>query len=82
MAGAANLIKSLPEWAADVTPNDSTDLDFSSIVYIGGDGNCKVTTVRGDTVTFNGLSQGDFIPVKVKRIWSTGTTTTNMIALR
>lgn len=81
MAGAANAVKGLPEWAADITPNDSTDLDFSSTVYIGGSGNCKVTTVRGNAVTFNGLSEGDILPVKVRRVWSTGTTATNLIAL-
>lgn len=68
--------------AASVTPNDSTDLTiYSRALYIGGDGNVKVTMFNGDEVTFVGLIAGTLLPVRAKRVWSTGTTATNIVAV-
>jgi hypothetical protein len=42
----------------------------------------KVTTMGGDIVTFNNLIAGSFIPVQVKHIWNTGTSSiTSVTAL-
>ena len=77
--------------AAAVTPSNTVDIPSVStqdgtgnngcVLYIGGDGDVKVTTAGGDTVTFTGLLAGMFIPVQVLRVWSTDTTATNIIAL-
>ena len=53
----------------------------SSVLYIGGAGNLKVTTVAGDTVTFNALNAGTFFPVQVKKVFDTGTSASNIVAL-
>lgn len=68
--------------AVAVTPSDSADLARNAIkgLYVGTTGNVKVTTVGGLTVTFNTVPVG-FFPVQVKRVWSTGTTASNIIAL-
>jgi len=52
-----------------------------AVLYIGGAGNLKVTTVAGDIVTFNGVLAGSFFPVNVLKVFSTGTSATNIIAL-
>ena len=52
-----------------------------AVLYIGGAGHLKVTTVAGDDVTFNGLQAGTFFPVNVIKVFSTGTSATNIIAL-
>lgn len=52
-----------------------------AVLYIGGAGNLKVTTVAGDDVTFQGISAGSFFPVQVKKVWLTGTTASQIIAL-
>jgi hypothetical protein len=68
--------------ARAVTPNDSADLPRpNSTLYIGGDGNVKVTTEEGDAVTFVGVVAGSTLPVVCKRVWSTGTTATNIVAI-
>jgi hypothetical protein len=74
--------------AAAVTPSDTVDIpavtggtNNGCVLYIGGAGNIKVTTVGGDDVVFVGLSAGQFVPVQVKRVWSTSTTATNIVAL-
>lgn len=70
-----------PGDAAGVTPNDDADLAAISVVFVGGAGNVKVTTAQGTDVTFNGLVAGQVIPVQVRRVWSTGTTATNMVRI-
>tara|TARA_Y100001938_G_C8012204_1_gene390627 strand:- start:380 stop:889 length:510 start_codon:yes stop_codon:yes gene_type:complete len=52
-----------------------------AVLYIGGAGNLQVTTVAGDTVTFNGLQAGTFFPVNVVKVFSSGTSATNIVAL-
>ena len=70
-----------PEDAAAVTPSDSVDLPQFSVIYVGGAGNVKVTTAQGTAVTFTGVNAGTVIPVRVRRVWSTGTTATTMTAV-
>jgi hypothetical protein len=52
-----------------------------AVLYIGGAGNVRVTTVAGDDVIFVGLNAGSFFPVQVLKVWSTSTTATDIIAL-
>jgi hypothetical protein len=64
-----------------VTPSDSADLEFmTSSLYIGGAGNVAVLSKDGDSVTYvsNG---GGYIVGQFKRVLSTGTTATNIIAV-
>ncbi len=73
-----------PGDAAAVTPNDSVDLAEPSVIYVGGFGTTgavRVTTAQGTTVTFLGVPAGFVIPVQVRRVWSTGTTATNLIRI-
>jgi hypothetical protein len=68
---------------AVVTPNDSTDLPYTSKLYIGGTGNLRVTLrdqADGDSVTLSAVPVG-FLPLLVKRVWATSTTATNIVAL-
>jgi hypothetical protein len=66
---------------AAVTPNDSTDLTrLARGLFVTGAGNIKVTMASGDVLTFSsGASQ--YHPIEVKRVWSTTTTATGIIAL-
>lgn len=70
-----------PEDAAAVTPNDSADLSNYSVIFVGGPGNVKVTTAQGTQVTFSGVQAGGVLPVRVRRVWATGTTATLMTAV-
>ena len=68
-------------FAAAVTPNDSTDLATSSrALYVGASGAVKVTLVGGSTVTLVGLAAGVWHPMRVQRVWSTGTTAADIVA--
>ena len=51
------------------------------VLYAGSGGNIRVLTAGGDDVTFDAVPAGSFVPVQVKRVFSTSTTPTNTIAL-
>lgn len=70
--------------AAVVTPNDSTDLTHATrAIRVAGAGDLKVTTVGGDTVVISALAAGELLPIRVARVWATGTTiTAQILALR
>ena len=52
-----------------------------AVLYIGTAGNLKVRTVAGDDVTFQGVNTGTFFPVNVVKVFATGTSADNIIAL-
>jgi hypothetical protein len=69
--------------AVAVVPSDTVDLAKvpTKGIYLGVSGDVKVTLSSGSTVTFTGLSSGVIHPIAAKRIYSTGTTATNILAV-
>lgn len=74
--------------ALTIVPSDTVNIpDVSGgtnngcVLYVGTAGNLRVLTVGGDDVTFIGINTGAFIPVQVLRVFATGTTAGNIIAL-
>ena len=70
-------------WAyVAVTPSDSTDLDtLTRAIYVGGAGNVVAVRHDGTTVTFTAVPAGTVLPIAVRRINSTSTTATAIVAL-
>ena len=66
---------------ADIQYVCGGDINWPCVLYIGGAGNLRVLTAGGDDVTFNGVLAGSFLPVQVTRVFVTGTSATNIIAL-
>lgn len=77
--------------AEAVTPNDSADITLSgspisgiengALLYIGTGGNLTITTIGGQTVTLTNIADGSYVPIQVKRVWSTGTSASDILAL-
>ena len=74
--------------AAAVTPSDTARIpdvaggvNNGCVLYVGRAGNLKVETVGGDEVTFVGINTGAFLPVQVVKVFATGTSATNILAL-
>lgn len=66
-----------------VTPSDVADLaNVSRALWVGGAGNVAVMLLD-DTVatTFVGVAAGTMMPLRVKRVMSTNTTATNIVAI-
>lgn len=67
--------------AAAVTPSDTVNLpEITTALYIGVAGNVQVTMMDGAVVLFSNFAAG-WQPIRVSRVWNTGTTATNIIAV-
>lgn len=51
------------------------------VLYVGVGGNIKVTTSGNDIVTFVNVQDATFFPINVLKVFATGTTASNIIAL-
>lgn len=69
--------------AVAITPSDATDLTNGTRgLYVGVTGNVKVDMLGGDTaITFVGLAAGVVHPLRVSRVYSTGTTATSIVGV-
>jgi hypothetical protein len=68
--------------AALVTASDTVDLPAgsSSLSFSNtGSQTLHITTLGGEDITITGLASGMW-PIRAKRVWSTGTTVTNIVA--
>lgn len=65
---------------ASVTPSDTDAVDFNGL-YIGGAGDIKVDLLNGSTVTLSSALAGTIYPLRVTKVYSTGTTATNIVGL-
>lgn len=72
--------------AAAVTPNDDDDLSvYAKALFIGVGGDVVAIPVGNADdapVTFKNCASGSILPVQVRRVKSTNTTATNILALR
>lgn len=73
-------------WPGDgafaITPHDTNELvKVTRALWVGGAGNVKVTMENGDFVTFSGVAAGTLLPLRVRLVFSTGTTATLMIGV-
>lgn len=65
--------------AAEVAPDDATDLPYvTRALHVGAGGDLRVTLSGGTTVTFAGLSAG-WHPIRVARVHATGTTAAGIV---
>jgi hypothetical protein len=55
--------------------------NFGCVLYVGGIGDVRVLTIDQDDVTFFGVQTGTFMPVQVVKVFATGTSATNIVAL-
>lgn len=68
--------------AVSVSPSDTVDLEYvTRALWVGGAGDVKVSMIDGGEVTLAGIPAGTLLPIRVKRVWSTGTTGTSIVAL-
>lgn len=66
--------------AETVIPNDAQDLNsVSRAVYVGGQGDLRVTLAGGEDITFRSAPVG-WHPIRVQRVWATGTTAADIVA--
>jgi hypothetical protein len=64
-----------------LTKSDSTVIPLTDALYIGATGDVAVMFENAATVTFVGVPTGTVLNVKVKKLLSTGTGATSVVAL-
>ena len=67
--------------ALSVTPDDSNDLTKSGLIYVGTGGNIKVDFINFGTVTILNVPSGRFIQSRVKKVYATGTTASDLVVI-
>jgi hypothetical protein len=68
-------------YAAAIVPSDASNLPTPALsIYVGVSGNLHVLTEGGSEVTFLNVPVGIF-HVRARRVYATGTTATELIAL-
>lgn len=66
-----------------ITPSDVTEYEpyiRALRVGLGGGGTVTIVTPRGTSVLFEGVQDGETLPCWAKKVMSTGTTATNIVA--
>jgi len=77
----ADGMTSPPRHAADITPADESDLaNVARAIHVGVGGDVKVDTQSGETVTFKNLASGARLVGFFQRVYSTGTSATDLVA--
>lgn len=72
---------SSPGTPFNITPSDSADLDYlTKAIYVETAGDVKIDDAGGNAITLT-LGVG-WHPIRVAKVYSTGTTASNLIGLR
>ena len=68
--------------AETITKSDSTLYESEFNLYVGTGGHLKVDTIDGQTIILKNVPNGTYIDwVKVKKIYSKGTTASDIVAI-
>lgn len=66
-----------------ITKSDATDFSgfMTRAIYVGGSGDVVAVDLDNNAVTFSSVPAGTVLPIRARRVNSTNTTATNMVAL-
>jgi hypothetical protein len=65
-----------------VTPDDVTDLPvLPRAIYVGSGGDLSVRMAGGQSIAFQNIPAGSFLPIRAQRVNLTGTTATGLLAI-
>ncbi|MEM7777766.1 MAG: hypothetical protein AAF732_19420 [Pseudomonadota bacterium] len=66
-----------------IVPDDIAELThFTRVLYVGNEGNIRVKLTSGDEVTLRSVQAGAMYPVRVRQVFATGTTASNIVGMR
>lgn len=77
----ADISSGIANGAVAVTLSDTADIPPTLGLYIGANGDVKVTMSDGSVAVFVAVPIGAVLPVCVTRVWSTGTGASSILAL-
>jgi hypothetical protein len=75
-------LTSPPEEAAAIAPSDAAPLSHvTRALYVGVAGDLRLRMLGGGEVTLAGVPAGSLIPIRVTRVFATGTTASAIVGL-
>jgi len=75
-------LESPAENGYSIVPSNVSDLPYiTRKLYVGGTGNIVLNTSGGDNITLVGVQIGTVLNIRASRVFSTGTTATNIVGL-
>ena len=82
ISGAGKGSASPFQGAFGITPSNTNNLVHQTRgIFIGGAGTLHVTMADGSDATFTGIIAGTMLNIAATRVWSTGTSATNITAV-
>lgn len=68
--------------AEAITPDDANDIvTVTRALYVGSAGDVRVDMADGSDVTFSSVPSGTVLPLRVRRVYATGTTASGIVGL-
>ncbi|MEM8956569.1 MAG: hypothetical protein AAGC86_02020 [Pseudomonadota bacterium] len=65
-----------------VTPSNGNDLpQVTRALYVGGAGSVRVELVSGSEATFEAMQAGIMYPLRVRKVFSTGTSAQSLVGI-
>jgi hypothetical protein len=64
-----------------ITSGDHALTYASRALWVGSGGDVKVDMLDGTALTFLGVSEGTLLPIRISKVYSSGTTASNMVAV-
>jgi hypothetical protein len=70
------------EEAVAIVPDDAASLEHATrAIFVGGGGDARIRMLGGAEVLFTNLQAGSVLPLRVVRVYATGTTATGLVGL-
>ena len=64
----------------DITTSDSVDLTYNTIaIYLGVSGNLRILDINGNDVVLKNLVAGIWHPIRVKKVFTTNTSASDIV---
>jgi len=68
--------------AFEITPDDTATLEHvTRALFVGGEGDLRVTMAHGQTVTFTAVQPGMMYPIRCQAVHLTGTSASGIVGL-
>lgn len=74
-------ISAVPDKAYQIVPSDEKNGSFMTL-YVGEGGDVTINTEDGQKVTLSNVPSGALIPLRISRVFATGTTASKMVGFR
>lgn len=66
----------------EITPSDTASFKSCRALYVGTTGDVRLKALSGNIATYTAVPAGQYLYVRATQVLQTGTTATNIVAMR